>query len=1188
MPHDPRRHWRNPMLSPWFVGLLVLAAEVDPDFLQNVRTSEPRTAKQQAGAFHVPEGFEVQLVAAEPEIPKPMNLAFDAQGRLWVSGSLEYPYAAEQEPGRDSIKILQDIQADGRARRITTFVQGLNIPIGLYPYQDGVIAYSIDRIDFWRDRDGDGLADDRQLLYGPLGKPLDTHGMQNAFRRGLDGWLYINHGFANQSTIRGQDGSEIRLHSGNTYRVRLDGSRVEQFTWGQVNPFGSQWTEGGDLVTADCHSKPLTLLLRGGYYSSFGKPHDGLGFAPELMNHHHGSTGLAGVAYYADGSWPEAYRDSLFVGNVVTSRVHRDVLTFQGATPHAAEQADFLTCDDPWFRPVDLRFGTDGALYIADFYNRIIGHYEVALDHPGRDRQRGRIWRVVYRGTGVSPDDTRARDLTTASPAQLIDTLEHPTLDRRLLAVDQLSDRCGESATALLREAAVAPDRSSTTWRRRALSRWVLLRLGRLRDADLDTAAHDTVPLARQHAMRMLAEWPTWSPLAESLALAGLADNDANVRRAAADALGQHPRPANVRPLLETLRATHVDDIALRHMLRLALRNQLRDEATLREAMQATWSVADQQQLALIMLAVPSPLAAQFMLDYLDRPADATNPADSPAELASLLQHAARYLPEGRGPQLARIARQRAQDDLAMSVLLYQTVSRALPAPHRAADSLVGTWRNELVDRLIERADRARLGWSVEAGGNPWGREMRRADDGREDSYLSSLPGGEREVSRLASRPFTIPERLSFYLCGHRGDPQTVTRTPVDPNADEPAHAPADNYVQLRLLATDRVVCRAYAPRNETAVRVDWDLRRWQGELGVIDLVDDLDAPAYAWLGVARFEPPVVDVPAEDPRQVGQWQQSAAQLMADADTLSNTPAQQAKLDTWTRQGVDWTSRAAAASARASVGGDPKWQVLAALLADNSLSPQIRAQIASQFAPGDHNLWQRLLEQLFQHLTQPQQDAVARQLVASHEGAEQLLVLIEQGRAGGRLLQRPAIRQSLQAAKVESLESRIERIVSSLPPEDDQLVALIQATRDAFRSTPAAIATGRELFVKRCSTCHQVAGQGNVVGPQLDGIGNRGLERVSEDVLAPYRNVDVAFRATILALADGRVLSGLVREKSDDRWLLVNSEGKEVTVMADEIDEQQTSPLSIMPDNFATVLTPPERNDLLAYLLSLGP
>jgi putative heme-binding domain-containing protein len=670
------------------------------------------------------------------------------------------------------------------------------------------------------------------------------------------------------------------------------------------------------------------------------------------------------------------------------------------------------------------------------------------------------------------------------------------------------------------------------------------------------------------------------------LALAGLADSDANVRRAAADALGQHPRPAHLQPLLETLRRTDPADIALQHMLRLALRNQLRDETTLREAMQATWSVTDQQQLALIMLAVPSPLAGQFVLDYLDQQADATRPADPPAQLTSLLQHAARNLPEGRGPQLARIARQRAQDDLAMSVLLYQTVARALPATRRAADSQIGTWRDELVNRLIERAERAPLGWSVQAGGNPWGRETRRADDGREDGFLSSLPGGEREVSRLASRPFTIPERLTFYLCGHRGDPQTVTRPSVDPDGEQPAHVPADNYVQLRLLPNDRVICRAYAPRNDTAVRVEWDLRRWQGELGVIELVDDLDAPAYAWLGVARFEPPVVDVPAEDPRQVAQWQQWAAQLMADADAHSITAAQQAKLDTWIRQGVDWTTRAAAASARASVGDDLKWQVLAALLADNSLSPQLREQIASQFAPGDNNLWQHLLEQLFQHLTQPQQEAVARQLVASHEGAQELLALIEQGRASGRLLQRPAIRQSLQAAKLESLESRVARIVNSLPPEVDQLGALIQSTRDAFRSTPAAIATGRELFVKHCSTCHQVAGQGNVVGPQLDGIGNRGLQRVSEDVLAPYRNVDVAFRATILALADGRVLSGLVRDKSDDRWLLVNSEGKEVAVMADQIDEQHTSPLSIMPDNFATVLTPAERNDLLAFLLSL--
>ena len=176
---------------------LLHAPPAEDPFRSNVRPTEPLTAAEQQKTFHLPPGFEIQLVAAEPDIQKPMNLAIDARGRLWMSGSVEYPYAAADGQGHDAIKVLEDTNGDGRADKITTFVDGLNIPIGLYPYRDGVIAYSMPNIWFFRDTDGDGRADQREILYGPLGIPRDTHGMQNAFLRGFDGLLYVNHGFAN-------------------------------------------------------------------------------------------------------------------------------------------------------------------------------------------------------------------------------------------------------------------------------------------------------------------------------------------------------------------------------------------------------------------------------------------------------------------------------------------------------------------------------------------------------------------------------------------------------------------------------------------------------------------------------------------------------------------------------------------------------------------------------------------------------------------------------------------------------------------------------------------------------------------------------------------------------------------------------------------------------------------------------
>ena len=393
------------------LGTLAASLHAAEDKMRLVRETDALTPEQERGGLHVPPGFTVQLFASEPMINKPINMAFDARGRLWVSSTVEYPYAADRsrwsdpegtrvKDSRDAIKILEDTNGDGKADKVTDFADGLNIPTGVLPWHKpehkaGCIAWSIPNIWYFADTDGDDKADHREILFGPLGYEKDTHGMCSSFRLGQDGWIYATHGFNNTSHFRAKDGSSLDLHSGNVFRFRPDGSRVEPWTWGQVNPFGLCWDRYGNLYSADCHSAPIYQLIRGAYYPSFGKPHDGLGFAPVMCEHTHGSTGICGIAYVDGGVWGPEWDDHMFVGNVVTSRVNHDQISFSGSTPKANEKPDFITSADPWFRPVDLQLGPDNALYIADFYNRIIGHYEVPLDHPGRDRERGRIWRVV-------------------------------------------------------------------------------------------------------------------------------------------------------------------------------------------------------------------------------------------------------------------------------------------------------------------------------------------------------------------------------------------------------------------------------------------------------------------------------------------------------------------------------------------------------------------------------------------------------------------------------------------------------------------------------------------------------------------------------------------------------------------------------------------------------------------------
>ena len=461
------------------------------------------TPDDERKALYVPPGFEIQLVASEPGIHKPLNLAFDDRGRLWVTSTVEYPYPArEGTRPRDTIKILSDFQADGRAKKIETFADGLNIPIGLLPLASAraALVHNIPNIYVMTDADGDGHADTREVFYGIFGN-RDTHGMTNAFTWGFDGWIYACHGFSNDSQVQGKDHQPIRMQSGNTYRMRPDGSHAEYYTHGQVNPFGLAFDPLGNLYSADCHSRPVYQLIRGAWYPSFGKPDDGIGFGPDMVTHDHGSTGIGGISFYAADQFPEAYRGTVSVGNVVTNRINHDKIEWHGSSPKGIEQPDFVWSEDNWFRPVDIELGPDGALYVADFYNRIIGHYEVPLTHPGRDRERGRIWRIVYRGTDGKPAPApRFTDRTKSTVAELVTDLAHPNLAVRISAANQLVDRGGAAAIAAVR-AIMKPE---TPPRQRVHGLWVLERTGAMDDATLLACAGDADRELRVHSMKVL------------------------------------------------------------------------------------------------------------------------------------------------------------------------------------------------------------------------------------------------------------------------------------------------------------------------------------------------------------------------------------------------------------------------------------------------------------------------------------------------------------------------------------------------------------------------------------------------------------------------------------------------------------------------------------------------------------
>lgn len=568
---------------------------------------EPLSVNDALQSFTLPPGFEIELVAAEPLVTDPVNFAVDAAGRLWVVEMGDYPRGAPDAsgwsparsptgqpwdgPAGGRIKVLTDRDADGRYDTATTFLDGLHFPTGVCPWRDGVLISSAPDILFARDTDGDGRCDEQVVLYTGFEEDNPQHRV-NGFEYGLDGWLYLASGTSNKQITCVRTGAVVNI-SGRDLRIHPDTNRLEPVSgrsqYGRCRDDYGNWfgnTNGEPLFQFVIEDRDLQ---RNPHVPS-PSPRAYLTDPPrsppvyptsrtlDRFNDLHTAnrfTSACSPCVFRDDTLGDGVREAVFicepVHNLVSRvQVRRDGPQFTAARHPAEQTSEFLSSTDPWFRPVRLLTGPDGALWVCDMYRQVIEHPEwipeawQARLNLSAGHDRGRIYRVRRQGAPRGP----LPNLMAAAPEQLIVDLAHPNGWRRDTAQRLLL----EPATVLtdvhraqLRAQAIGHPAPAA----RVQSLWTLVaqhpeshRDAELSAAFLQSNQPDLVIAGLQALGIPQPPHPAATPSEPPLALC--THPSLRVRVALALAAGDLPDPASRTSYLSTLAVQSADDPWLR------------------------------------------------------------------------------------------------------------------------------------------------------------------------------------------------------------------------------------------------------------------------------------------------------------------------------------------------------------------------------------------------------------------------------------------------------------------------------------------------------------------------------------------------------------------------------------------------------------------------------------------------
>ena len=520
-------------------------------------------------SFKLPDGYAINLFASEKDFPvqKPVALNFDARGRLWVATMPTYPQYFPGIPVHDKIIILEDTDHDGKADKHTVFADDLYLPLGFEfgngrnrtggPAETGVYVSQEPDMLFLKDTDGDDKADVREVVLSGFGSE-DSHHAIHAFTYGPDGALYFNEGTFLNSQIETPYGP-VRSYAGTTYRFEPRTAKLSAYvSYPYYNPWGNVFDPWGTHLIGDASdgsnyfAPPMTGRI------DYPAKHPRINTFTETR-----VRPTAGIELIHSRQFPAGVQGNFLVNNNIGFQgIKQHRIVPNGSGIGSREVEPLLQSTDLNFRPIDLKFGPDGALYVVDWYNPLISHGENPPRDSARDTAHGRIWRITYTKQPLLP----VVDLSRQSVPELLDHLRAYESRLRYRARAQL--RAQNPATVLphLTTWLAGLDKTDSLYEQHLLEGlWLHQDFDVVNEPLLNTLLTARAEQARAAATTVLLHWRDRIPGALPLLQQQVNDPSPRVRLEAVVALSFFPSGQAVRAALEAL--NHPTDYYLNYAL---------------------------------------------------------------------------------------------------------------------------------------------------------------------------------------------------------------------------------------------------------------------------------------------------------------------------------------------------------------------------------------------------------------------------------------------------------------------------------------------------------------------------------------------------------------------------------------------------------------------------------------------